>query len=89
VKLVETTAGQVTDINPAGPQASREALDALAMRLDALAPEIVVLAGSLPPGLPVEAWAILLRPWPPMAASCCWIAAAPPSKPPWPPARRW
>jgi 1-phosphofructokinase len=61
VKLVETTAGQVTDINPAGPQASREALDALAMRLDALAPEIVVLAGSLPPGLPVEAWAILLR----------------------------
>jgi len=61
VKLVETVAGQVTDINPAGAQASRTALDALARRLDALAPEIVVLAGSLPPGLPVEAWAILLR----------------------------
>ncbi|MBC9209017.1 1-phosphofructokinase family hexose kinase [Roseomonas aerophila] len=61
VKLVETVAGQVTDVNPAGAQASRTALDALARRLDALAPEIVVLAGSLPPGLPVEAWAILLR----------------------------
>jgi len=61
VKLVETAAGQVTDINPAGAQASRTALDALARRLDSLAPEIVVLAGSLPPGLPVEAWAILLR----------------------------
>jgi 1-phosphofructokinase len=61
VKLVETEASQVTDINPAGPQASREALDALAERLAAHAPGIVVMAGSLPPGLPVESWAILLR----------------------------
>jgi 1-phosphofructokinase len=61
VKLVETADGKVTDINPAGPHASRVALDALAKRLDALAPEIVVLAGSLPPGLPMEAWAILMQ----------------------------
>lgn len=61
VKLVETAEGQVTDINPAGAEASRAALDALAVRLEALAPQIVVLAGSLPPGLPVDAWAILLR----------------------------
>jgi 1-phosphofructokinase len=61
VKLVETGAGEVTDINPAGPQASMAALDVLAARLAALAPEIVVLSGSLPPGLPPEAWATLLR----------------------------
>lgn len=61
VKLVETEAGQVTDINPAGPEATRQALDTLAARLATLAPEIVVLSGSLPPGLPAEGWAILLR----------------------------
>ncbi|RKK04907.1 1-phosphofructokinase family hexose kinase [Pseudoroseomonas wenyumeiae] len=61
VKLVETEAGQVTDINPGGPQASEEALRQLGARLAARAPDIVVLAGSLPPGLPVDAWAALMR----------------------------
>lgn len=61
VKLVETEAGQVTDINPGGPAASPEALRDLAARLEAHAPEIVVLAGSLPPGLPADAWAWLMR----------------------------
>ncbi|MFC7551995.1 1-phosphofructokinase family hexose kinase [Pseudoroseomonas wenyumeiae] len=61
VKLVETEAGQVTDINPGGPQASEEALRQLGARLAARAPDIVVLAGSLPPGLPADAWATLMR----------------------------
>ncbi|MCG7360493.1 1-phosphofructokinase family hexose kinase [Roseomonas sp. ACRSG] len=61
VKLVETEAGQVTDINPAGPQASGEALRQIAARLAARAPEIVVMSGSLPPGLPVDAWASLMQ----------------------------
>ncbi len=61
VKLVETEAGQVTDINPAGPHASMDDLEALAGRLLALAPRIVVLSGSLPPGLSADTWSILLR----------------------------
>jgi 1-phosphofructokinase len=61
VKLVETEAGQVTDINPGGPEASEEALRQLAARLAAHAPQIVVLAGSLPRGLPADAWAMLMR----------------------------
>jgi 1-phosphofructokinase len=61
VKLVETETGQVTDINPGGPVASEEALRNLASRLAIHTPEIVVLAGSLPPGLPADAWAWLMR----------------------------
>ena len=61
VKLVETEAGQVTDINPDGPEASAEALRQLGERLAAYAPEIVVMAGSLPAGLPADAWASLMR----------------------------
>jgi 1-phosphofructokinase len=61
VKLVETEAGQVTDINPGGPEASEEALRQLVARLAAHAPQIVVLAGSLPPGLPADAWAMLMQ----------------------------
>lgn len=54
VKLVETEAGEVTDINPPGPPASAEAMAALSRRLDR-APELMVLSGSLPPGLGPEA----------------------------------
>jgi 1-phosphofructokinase len=61
VKLVETGAGVVTDINPAGPTASLAAVEQLAARLALRAPGLVVLAGSLTPGLPVDAWAVLLR----------------------------
>jgi 1-phosphofructokinase len=60
VKLVETAARQVTDINPAGPEASVAALEALGDRLAQHAPRIAVLAGSLPPGLPPGAWAELM-----------------------------
>ena len=61
VKLVETGAGRVTDVNPAGPEASPAALEALGDRLGQHAPRIAVLAGSLPPGVPDTAWAELLR----------------------------
>ena len=60
VKLVETGAGQVTDINPSGPEASAASLEALGDRLAQHAPKIAVLAGSLPPGLPPGAWAELM-----------------------------
>jgi 1-phosphofructokinase len=59
VKLVETEAGRVTDVNPAGPAASPAALEALGDRLGQHAPRIAVLAGSLPPGVPDTAWAEL------------------------------
>ncbi|MBO1075318.1 1-phosphofructokinase family hexose kinase [Roseomonas marmotae] len=61
VKLVEAEAGQVTDINPAGPPASLASLEELGARLARHAPGIAVLAGSLPQGLPPDAWVILMR----------------------------
>jgi 1-phosphofructokinase len=61
VKLVETASGEVTDINPAGPHASLAALDELITRLIGRAPGFIVLAGSLPPGLPDDSWAVMLR----------------------------
>ena len=60
VKLVETEAGEVTDINPPGPTVAPEALTLLQRRLEH-APELVVLAGSLPPGLEAGTWADLVR----------------------------
>ncbi|WP_419897100.1 1-phosphofructokinase [Roseomonas sp. USHLN139] len=58
VKLVEDGEGRVTDINPPGSPASANDLEALLTRL-APAPEIAVIAGSLPPGLSPEALAML------------------------------
>lgn len=62
VKLVEA-AGRVTDINPPGPAVPGAALRAVEARLAGMAPApgIVVLSGSLPPGLPDAAWASLTR----------------------------
>ncbi|MXP63887.1 1-phosphofructokinase family hexose kinase [Roseomonas sp. M0104] len=60
VKLVETEAGVVTDINPPGPTVAAPSLAALRRRL-VHAPELMVLAGSLPPGLEANAWAELVR----------------------------
>lgn len=63
VKLVETAEGRVTDVNPPGAAAPAGAVAAVEARLAALdpAPCIVVLSGSLPPGLPDAAWATLAR----------------------------
>ncbi|WBV41611.1 1-phosphofructokinase [Pseudoroseomonas cervicalis] len=59
VKLVETGAGEVTDINPPGPTVDEAALQAMLKRL-APAPRIAVLSGSLPPGLGPAALARVL-----------------------------
>ncbi|PZP48134.1 MAG: 1-phosphofructokinase [Azospirillum brasilense] len=61
VKLVEGGDGRVTDVNTPGPEAPADALDGVLARLDAVAPAIVVLSGSLPPGLALDAWAVLAR----------------------------
>jgi len=60
VKLVETEAGEVTDINSPGPMVAAGSLAALKQRMGH-APELMVLAGSLPPGLEAGAWAELVR----------------------------
>lgn len=61
VKLVEEHSGETTDINLPGLPLGRAELDAVAGQLAALlAPDLpVVLSGSLPTGLPAEAWAQL------------------------------
>ena len=66
-KLVDTVSGETTDLNMPGPELSPEAaaalLDQVLERLEPLAAsaEWIVLSGSLPPGMPVETYAILTQ----------------------------
>lgn len=60
VKLVEMESGEVTDVNPPGPTATPEALEALLRKLTP-APALVVLSGSLPPGLGADVLATIIR----------------------------
>ena len=62
IKLVEEANGETTDINLPGLTLGDADLDAVSRRLAALLqPDLpVVLSGSLPSGLPADAWARLL-----------------------------
>jgi 1-phosphofructokinase len=60
VKVVETAGGRVTDINSPGTAATADAIPALQQRL-LTAPELMVVSGSLPPGLPLEEWSGLMQ----------------------------
>lgn len=61
IKLVEEASGETTDINLPGLSLCDADLDAVSRRLDALLQpdQPVVLSGSLPSGLPADAWARL------------------------------
>ncbi|POZ61568.1 1-phosphofructokinase [Chromobacterium alticapitis] len=60
IKLADLQRGGTTDVNLPGPTVGEAELAALAAGLaDAAAGDIAVLAGSLPPGLPANAWASL------------------------------
>ena len=53
--------GRETEINGAGPTIPPEAMDALLQQLDALQPgDVLVLAGSLPAGLPADTYGTML-----------------------------
>ncbi|MGB2681169.1 MAG: 1-phosphofructokinase [Candidatus Competibacter sp.] len=66
-KLVDTVSGDTTDLNMPGPEltpaAARDLLDQVLHRLDQLAGQVkwTVLSGSLPPGMPADAYATLTR----------------------------
>ncbi|HOW76768.1 MAG TPA: 1-phosphofructokinase [Candidatus Contendobacter sp.] len=66
-KLVDTVSGETTDLNMPGPELTPEAaaalLDEVLERLDRLVEHAdwVVLSGSLPPGMPVEAYATITQ----------------------------
>ncbi len=61
LKLIEQTDGRMTEINGTGPEVGPEILDALAADLfETVArerPAVVVMAGSLPAGVPVDIYA--------------------------------
>ena len=61
LKLIEQADGRMTEINGTGPEVSPEILDALAADLfETVArerPAVVVMAGSLPAGVPVDIYA--------------------------------
>ncbi len=66
-KLVDTVSGETTDINLPGPEfapaAATELLEQISQRLDSLVAHArwVVLSGSLPPGMPEDAYATITR----------------------------
>ncbi|WP_026414346.1 1-phosphofructokinase family hexose kinase [Actinomadura oligospora] len=61
--VVETGSGEATVLNEAGPHVRPEEWQAFLRHFDALAASasIVVLSGSLPPGVPSDAYAELVR----------------------------
>ncbi len=63
VAVVDGGAGTVTMLNEPGPAVTPEEWEALRDRLEGLLPgaSAVVLSGSLPPGLPPDAYATLVR----------------------------
>lgn len=67
VKLVDTVSGETTDINTPGPEftptAATELLEQVLQRLNLLVEHArwVVLSGSLPPGMPEDAYAVIIR----------------------------
>ncbi|MBL8258749.1 MAG: 1-phosphofructokinase [Candidatus Competibacteraceae bacterium] len=66
-KLVDTASGQTTDLNMPGPafspDAAQDLLKQVLHRLDQLVGQVkwVVLSGSLPPGMPADAYATITR----------------------------
>ncbi|HCK82167.1 MAG TPA: 1-phosphofructokinase [Candidatus Competibacter sp.] len=66
-KLVDTVSGDTTDLNMPGPEltpdSARDLLEQVLRRLDQLAGQVqwVVLSGSLPPGMPADAYAAITR----------------------------
>ncbi|MBK7543706.1 MAG: 1-phosphofructokinase [Candidatus Competibacteraceae bacterium] len=66
-KLVDTVSGETTDLNMPGPEltpaAAKDLLDQVLRRLDQLAGQVkwVVLSGSLPPGMPADAYATITQ----------------------------
>lgn len=63
VAVVDSGAATVTMLNEPGPVVTPAEWQALCHRLEGLLPEatVVVLSGSLPPGLPPDAYATLVR----------------------------
>lgn len=60
---VKLKGAQETEINGAGPEISQQALEQLAQKLEALqAGDVLVLAGSIPAGVPTEIYARLMEP---------------------------
>ncbi|MCP5420041.1 MAG: 1-phosphofructokinase [Gammaproteobacteria bacterium] len=66
-KLVDTVSGDTTDLNMPGPELTPDAagdlLEHVLRSLDRLSERTpwVVLSGSLPPGMPVDAYAVITR----------------------------
>lgn len=58
IKILDRVLGQTTDLNPPGIDANPALFDALLRQLDASlqADDVLVLAGSLPPGLDADSW---------------------------------
>ena len=66
-KLVDTVSGDTTDLNMPGPEftpeTAQDLLDQVLRRLEQLAGHVqwIVLSGSLPPGMPADAYATITR----------------------------
>jgi 1-phosphofructokinase family hexose kinase len=63
VKVADPVTGSQTEINEAGPNVSADEYQALIARVRELLPDfdVVVLSGSIPPGVPADVYAALIR----------------------------
>ncbi len=62
ISIVDPTSGEESEINERGPEVSPEEVERLTKRLEYLAggAQLCVIAGSLPPGAPVDVYAELI-----------------------------
>lgn len=63
LKIVDESVGKITEINEQGFYVSQDDMESFLLKLDTLSlgTEIVILSGSLPPGIPVDFYATCTR----------------------------
>lgn len=63
LKIIDESVGQITEINEQGFSVSQDDMESFMLKLDTLSEnaEIVILSGSLPPGIPVDFYATCAR----------------------------
>ena len=63
IKVTDPVSGQLTELNESGPKVTPEEYESLLGRVRELLPDfdVIILSGSIPPGVPVDVYAQLIR----------------------------
>ncbi|MCL2362161.1 MAG: 1-phosphofructokinase family hexose kinase [Defluviitaleaceae bacterium] len=63
IKLYDASTGEMTEINQSGGQVSREELNAFHKKMSGIKGSLLVLSGSMPPGVPADIYRRLCEAW--------------------------